>query len=152
LTACSGKPNYAYVKEANQQVKITVTEPQYNKEDIECLIQNIYFEARNQSIEGQFAVAEVVLNRTKDPQFPDDICKVIKQKSKNGCQFSWFCDGKKDTMKEEKAIQLATYIAIAVLIIPTDVTRGAKYYHADYVSPKWGKEKTVVIGDHVFYT
>jgi spore germination cell wall hydrolase CwlJ-like protein len=146
------KPNYVHVKELSQLVEITVTEPQYSKEDVDCLTKNIYFEARNQSIEGQFAVAEVVLNRTKDPQFPDDICEVIEQKSKNGCQFSWFCDGKKDIMKEEKAIQLATYVAVAILESPTDVTLGAKYYHADYVAPNWGKEKTVIIGDHVFYT
>jgi len=126
--------------------------PQLNNEEIDCLSKNIYFEARNQPIEGQFAVAEVVLNRTKDPNFPRNICQVIKQKSKNTCQFSWYCDGKKDDMTEKQAADLATYIAISVLQNPTNVTKGAKYYHANYVSPNWGKEKIAVIGDHVFYT
>lgn len=123
-----------------------------DKSSVDCLTQNIYFEARNQPVEGQFAVAEVVINRTKDPDFPNSICNVIKQKTKNNCQFSWYCDGKKDVMVEKEAIALATYVAISVLEHPTNITKGAKYYHADYVSPNWGKEKTVTIGDHVFYT
>lgn len=125
---------------------------QLNHKAIDCLSKNIYFEARDQSVEGQFAVAEVVLNRSKDKNFPKDICQIVKQKKKQTCQFSWYCDGKADIMVEERAATLATYIAVTVLENPTNYTKGALYYHAKYVSPEWGKEKVAIIGDHVFYT
>ena len=74
-------------------------------EALMCMALNIYHEARNQSIVGQVAVAEVVMNRVEDSRFPDTICEVVKQAVtyKNTdkpvlhkCQFSWYCDGQKD--------------------------------------------------------
>jgi spore germination cell wall hydrolase CwlJ-like protein len=125
---------------------------QFDEEEIDCLSKNIYFEARDQPISGQFAVAEVVINRTKTGEFPEDICKVIKQKKKRKCQFSWYCDGKADVMLEKRAATLAKYIAVTVLEKPTNYSKGALYYHANYVAPNWGKKKVATIGDHVFYT
>ena len=126
--------------------------PQFNNEEVDCLSKNIYFEARDQPISGQFAVAEVVLNRTKSGGFPPDICEVVKQKKKRKCQFSWYCDGKADIMSEKRAATLAKYIAVSVLEKPTNYSKGALYYHADYVAPNWRKRKVATIGDHVFYT
>jgi N-acetylmuramoyl-L-alanine amidase len=128
-----------------------------------CLALNIYFEARNQDVVGQVAVAEVVMNRVKDPRYPDNICDVVMQGPvyvhnafpvRHKCQFSWYCDGKSDKAKEERAFESA-YI-VAQLVIRNDyapVTKGATHYHADYILPDWAETKTVtnIIGNHVFY-
>ena len=127
-----------------------------------CLALNIYFEARNQSLEGQMAVTHVVLNRAADPKFPDEVCDVVYQSrtyesgfpKRHQCQFSWYCDGKSDEPKEqaafEDAIRVVTYMAVSDV---DDLTHGATHYHAISVSPAWAKEKTktVQIGDHIFY-
>ena len=72
----------------------------------ECLADNIYFEARNQGFAGWVAVAQVTLNRVRDDRFPNTICEVVKQgltyesgfPIRDKCQFSWYCDGKSDTI------------------------------------------------------
>jgi spore germination cell wall hydrolase CwlJ-like protein len=121
--------------------------------EIDCLTRNIYFEARDQSIEGQYAVAEVVLNRIKDPEFPSSICEVVEQKNEKVCQFSWFCDGKSDKMRDRKAILIARNVALSSIANKTNFTDGALYYHANYVSPDWQNVKmTTEIEDHIFYS
>lgn len=122
--------------------------------DISCMTQNIYFEARNQSKEGKYAVAEVVMNRMNDSRFPNNVCEVIKEQTEKVCQFSWYCDGKSDRMTDVAAIEEAREIAIDVLLSdPTDYTKGALFYHANYVNPEWKNVKeTAVIEDHIFYT
>lgn len=123
-----------------------------SEQDVDCLAKNIYFEARNQSIEGQFAVAEVVINRMNDSRFPSNVCKIIKQKTNNICQFSWYCDGKSDKMMEKKPAEVARMVAVSSLFFKTNFTKGAIYYHSSYVKPKWSKYgKTTQIQDHVFY-
>ena len=145
----------------------------------ECLALNMYHEARGQGTAGLFAVSAVVLNRVNDSRFPNSICEVVEQgpireswktrrnKSlpeskrkyypiKNRCQFSWFCDGKSDTprnkKKYEELLDLAKLIMYNELIL-VDITDGALFYHADYVTPGWAKtkQKTVEIQDHIFY-
>ena len=118
----------------------------------ECLARNIYFEARNEPFAGQFAVAMVTLNRVYDKQFPNSICEVVYQgihwasghPKRNRCQFSWYCDGKSDVPKNEKAWKKAQEYAYLVLYnrIAIDVTEGATHYHATYVKPSWAKTKT----------
>ena len=121
--------------------------------ELDCLTRNIYFEARDQSIEGQYAVAEVVLNRSSNPDFPSSICEVVEQKNENGCQFSWFCDGKSDKMRDKKALRTAREIALSSIINKTNFTDGALYYHANYVDPEWENVKmTTIIEDHIFYS
>ena len=131
-------------------------------EALVCLALNIYFEARNQSLDGQMAVTHVVLNRVADPRFPDEVCDVVYQgrtyesgfPKRHKCQFSWYCDGKSDKPKEqaafEDAIRVVTYMAVSDI---DDLTDGATHYHATSVSPEWAKAKTktVHIGDHIFY-
>lgn len=118
-------------------------------EDITCLAKNIYFEARNQPIEGQFAVAEVTLNRVNMLEYPSTICAVVKQED----QFSWYSDGKSDIPREKDAWERAQTIAYAYVVNPTDYTKGATHYHANYVAPKWKNKltKTARIGAHEFY-
>ena len=68
-----------------------------------CLSANIYFEARSEKVDGQIAVAEVTLNRVRSDDYPDDVCSVVLQENSEGCQFSWWCDGKPDVINDEFA-------------------------------------------------
>ena len=134
-----------------------------------CLALNTYHEAKNQSLVGQIATAQVVMNRVEDDRFPSTVCEVVKQGPtrpswedpkkeypiKHRCQFSWYCDGKPDTPKNEKAWRKAQDVAFLVLYnkIQLDVTEGATHYHATYVRPAWAKTKkrTTRIEKHIFY-
>ena len=122
-----------------------------------CLALNVYFEARSDTMTGQYAVAQVVINRVQHDKFPDDVCSVVKQSRSNGtCQFSWYCDGKSDRihdMETFNSIYLFTTGLVDGTMILKDVTEGATHYHADYVSPDWAKTKTktIEIEDHIFY-
>lgn len=148
----------------------------YAKEEIMCLAQNIYHEARNDMLAGQFAVADVVLNRVDDRRFPNTICEVVKEGPvyesaktkltddpddaiyypvKHKCQFSWYCDGEDDDTHEELAWRQATTIAYMILgnLTFRGITEGSTHYHATYVNPRWAKTKYPVgrIGKHKFY-
>jgi spore germination cell wall hydrolase CwlJ-like protein len=149
---------------------------QYSAEDIYCLAANVYHEARNDMIVGQFAVADVVLNRVEDKRFPNTICEVVydgpvvetwaTRKTKdpndavfipvrNKCQFSWYCDGMDDDIREDVAWRQAQ--AVAHMIIGNQsmrgITEGSTHYHATYVNPWWAKSKYEIgrIGKHKFY-
>jgi hypothetical protein len=123
-----------------------------------CLAKAVYFEARSESELGQLAVAKVVLNRVKDPNFPKTICGVVYQGSdrRNSCQFSFACDGVADEVKSKAAWDRSKRIAQKA--IDGDQTirviGAATNYHADYVRPKWAKEmrKLIKIGRHIFYS
>ena len=134
-----------------------------------CLALNTYHEAKNQSMIGQIATAQVVMNRVADDRYPNTVCEVVKQGPhrpswenpekeypvKHRCQFSWYCDGKSDVPKNEKAWKKAQDYAYLVLYnrINLDVTEGATHYHATYVRPAWAKTKTRTtrIEKHIFY-
>jgi len=119
---------------------------------VDCLAENIYYEAGYEPRDGKIAVAMVTLNRVQDPQFPKDICSVVKQKTKSTCQFTWFCENK--TLQNNSAYSQAQDIALLVYANyekMQDMTQGALFYHADYVNPRWKLERTVVIGRHIFY-
>ena len=129
-----------------------------------CLALNTYHEAKNQSMIGQIATAQVVMNRVADKRYPSTVCEVVKQGPKykgsnvpdrHRCQFSWYCDGKDDMPKNEKAWKKAQDYAHLVLYnrIRIDVTEGATHYHATYVKPAWAKTKTRTtrIEKHIFY-
>ena len=122
-----------------------------------CLAQAIYFEARSEPVEGQLAVAQVVMNRVKNRHYPNSICGVVFQneRMRNRCQFSFACDGKSDNPREARAWDLAERISyVAMSENWKDITNQATHYHADYVQPYWIKsmEKTASYGQHLFYT
>ena len=116
-----------------------------------CLAQNIYYEARGSSRADQMAVSDVVLNRVKDSRYPNTICEVVYQGKqrpswkdptkmvmvRNMCQFSWYCDGKKDQPPEGDAWRNAQMVAYEMYYLYKDanITNGATHYHAFYVSP-----------------
>jgi len=125
-----------------------------------CLALTIYHEARDQSLEGQIAVAQVVMNRVHDPRYPDDVCSVVHQGpvDRRGnpvigqCQFDWYCDGKSDAPRDRRALRRARAVATLVLNnTPSDRAKGATHYHSLKVNPKWGLQRVVRIKDHVFY-
>jgi spore germination cell wall hydrolase CwlJ-like protein len=124
------------------------------KKQVDCLADNIYFEAGHEPEKGRVAVALVTMNRVQDPRYPKDICSVVKQKVNYTCQFTWFCqEGKRvsnsHAYREAREVALFVYANYDKI---KDVTHGALFYHADYVNPRWrGLEKTAVIGRHIFY-
>lgn len=121
-----------------------------------CLAQAVYFEARGEPETARRAVAAVVLNRTRHPDFPDSICGVVRQGgSKGPCQFSWWCDGRSDAAKDARSWQEALRIAEEMARAPErDPTRGALYFHRDDVHPAWKTAFRPVasIGRHIYYT
>lgn len=123
-----------------------------------CLSEALYFEARGESLVGQVAVAEVVLNRMDSPDFPDSICGVVRQGTSAGrlhaCQFSYNCDGKPETIADTTIFERLGRVARRMIDgLPRALTGGATYYHADHVRPRWARrfERTARIGEHVFY-
>ncbi|WP_244514365.1 cell wall hydrolase [Afifella marina] len=135
------------------------TLPESVKSDKEqaCLSRGVYFEARGESKLGQIAVAQVILNRVKNPAYPDTICGVVYQNKnwRNRCQFSFACDGIRDRIRSPSAYERAKQVAL-------DVTEGkawleevgdSTHYHATYVRPRWASsmKRTDRIGRHIFY-
>lgn len=120
----------------------------------QCLAEAVYFESRGESIRGQFAVAEVVLNRVDSGQFAGSVCGVVKQRGGGACQFSYVCDGHADRMRDPQAREIAGRIAYVMLNgAPRTLTEGATYFHTHAVKPGWSRrfERTAAIGDHLFY-
>ena len=128
-----------------------------------CLAQNIYFEARGSNLADMAAVANVVINRTNDRRYPETICDVVQQGRqdangnmiRNQCQFSWYCDGKSDVPRNVDLWVKAQMIAWEMVEDGRyrGLTEGATHYHANYVSPSWARDLTLVgrIGGHIFY-
>jgi len=134
-----------------------------------CLALNIYHEARGSSLADQAAVADVVLNRVRDRRYPGTVCDVVYQARtrpswkdetvmipiRNQCQFSWYCDGRDDTPKDQDAWINAQQIAFFMILDNKyrGITQGATHYHATYVEPKWARGFNLIgrIGEHIFY-
>jgi spore germination cell wall hydrolase CwlJ-like protein len=120
----------------------------------QCLTEAIYFEARGESLKGQFAVAEVILNRVDSGLYPRSVCGVIRQRGGGGCQFSYVCDGYSDRMREPGAREIAGRIAAVMLDgAPRLLTDGATHFHTRAVRPSWARKfpHTASIGAHLFY-
>jgi len=156
----------------------------YALEDAACLTENMYHEARSDGYAGMYATTMVVMNRVNDWRYPDTICEVVKEGPikeswttaqhkqlleedrvfypvRNKCQFSWYCDGRADTMHDEASLYVAKEIAHLVLSnyyetdVIVDITEGATHYHATSVMPYWvgsrDMAKVTQIGSHIFY-
>jgi spore germination cell wall hydrolase CwlJ-like protein len=129
----------------------------FSKPEQTCLANAIYFEARSESLRGQAAVAQVVLNRVRNPAYPASICGVVYQNQdwRNACQFSFACDGRKDRIESPSHYKIAKDVAMAVtagkIFIPE--VGSATHYYASYVSPSWARamKKMTKIGLHIFY-
>lgn len=164
----------AYLLQATNVTGIPVDTSQIDPKEAYCLAENIYYEARNEDIKGQYAVASVTLNRMRDPRYPSTICGVVQQSSRSKftekivCAFSWFCEndrhGKdiplsnKDGSVNQSIVdqfQIASIVAITVLGGDVeDNTDGATHFHNPFTSnPDWAHtlKKTMRVGNHDFY-
>jgi hypothetical protein len=123
--------------------------------DLECLTQAVYYEARGESPRGQYAVAQVVMNRVKHPAFPKSVCAVVFQGAGHrGCQFSFACDGSMRRGHESDAWGRARKVATRALAGAALADIGsATHFHTTAVSPIWAPHMLRVsqVGMHVFY-
>lgn len=127
--------------------------------ELACLARNVYFEARGEPEAGQYAVAEVTLNRKGAARYPDTVCEVVHQKNWDALRgryvgaFSWTefavlpAPRGEEWARAQKVAEDVYYRRVPPRL------QGAMYFHATYISPAWAKEKTQVarIGRHVFY-
>ncbi len=125
---------------------------------MQCMTQNIYWEAASEPAEGKLAVAQVVMNRVESGKFPSDPCQVVHQKNviyeRVLCQFSWYCEQNFKTKPVHKKLwdesaEAARMVMIEGFRLPE--LKDALYYHADYVNPQWNKKQVAKIGRHIFY-
>ena len=163
LTKLSGLVNYdrAYLSKASEKQFFSkgaldsLRMPKMNRE-LKCLSEALYFEARGEQIEGQIAVADVIINRKVSKRFPNTICGVVSEGShkRNACQFSYNCDGKLELIYDKKTYRRIVKLSSIILNGAfSDITNGATFFHASEVSPSWSKKfkKTRKIGRHIFY-
>lgn len=151
-------PAPAPKSEAITQPEVQAVDPQGKApldDAITCLARSIYWEAKGEDSQDMQAVANVVMNRLGHEGFPDTVCGVVKEGSETGsCQFSWWCDGRSDSVQEETRYAIAKEIARKALNkqLP-DLTNGALYFHDRTVNPDWSKKysNTVNIGMFKFY-
>jgi spore germination cell wall hydrolase CwlJ-like protein len=124
--------------------------------ELDCLSQAVYYEARGETPSGQAAVAQVVINRARNPRFPQSICGVVFQRAATGrsCQFSFACDGSTLRTREPGAWRRAQTVAARALggYVMAEVG-SATHFHTTNVSPAWGPKLLRVgqVGMHVFY-
>jgi hypothetical protein len=117
--------------------------------ELECLAGAIYFESKGEPLEGQLAVAEVILNRARSGRFPPSICGVVKQRG----QFSFVRGGRIPAVqRSSEAWRKAVAIAhIAQKDLADSAGADAMFFHARYVSPRWRLKRIAAVGNHIFY-
>jgi spore germination cell wall hydrolase CwlJ-like protein len=129
--------------------------------EIECLAKNIYKEAGYEPLEGRIAVAQVTMNRVEHREFPNTVCGVVYEKTRNRhtgkmttCQFSWYCD----PVHRNRPVHQPTYeqsYEVAKQVLLDDIRlpglENAIFYHATYVNPRWNYSRITTIGQHIFY-
>ena len=133
-------------------------------DEFNCLVEAVYHEARSEDLIPMLAVANVILTRKESSNFPDTICKVVHQGRywkgnpiRDKCQFSYFCDGKEERIKDYTSLLEVLDVASLVLEgVLLERTQGATHYHAYYVKPRWSIKKKRFknlgrVGAHIFY-
>jgi N-acetylmuramoyl-L-alanine amidase len=149
--------DYAIKEWHNQDVtKMQITNNSIR--ELDCLTKNIHWESRGEPLAGKIAVAQVTLNRVADGRFGDDVCSVVYQKTNIAqrivCQFSWVCENNiKKASISPKDYEESFDVAKKVFFENWKLSHleDALYFHADYVRPKWNKERVAKIGKHIFY-
>jgi hypothetical protein len=127
-----------------------------NDDATRCLTEAVYYESAREPRAGKEAVAQVVLNRLRDPVFPKTVCNVVYQGSsrRTGCQFTFTCDGSLGRAPVARLWKEAQDVAEQALGgFVADEVQGALNYHADYVAPRWSRSlvRVTQIGAHIFY-
>lgn len=137
--------------------QITETEipsqSEFDRQQIKCIADTVYYEARGESRAGQIAVANVIVNRAKSRKFPNTPCKVVHQRTGKTCQFMWACkksSGIKQGALYDKLYRISADVYYSRI---SDNTNIALYFHAKHVRPSWASKKryTVTLGSHLFY-
>ena len=142
-----------YQGERRQQVR------EFHQQSIHCLARNVYYEARGEPVTGQYAVAEVTMNRRASRHYPNTVCQVVYQKNWDSIRgryvgaFSWT---EFDVLPEPTGEEWQRALAIAEAVYYQRYTpklNGALHFHATHIKPEWAKQKKVVakIGRHIFY-
>ena len=165
ILAVTGIAYFAYLDGTRTQpariqvVQREATNARRRANDLQCLAENIYFEARGEPLEGQYAVAEVTLNRKWAENFPHTICEVVHEshwdpsRRRFVADFSWTefgmlapPDG--PAWHQAMAVASSVYDDLHEPVVP-----GALFYHATSVRPGWSRHRTAVatIGNHIFY-
>jgi spore germination cell wall hydrolase CwlJ-like protein len=153
-----GRPMAQFAAGQHEWMQNPLPASVYTAKQQRCLAEALYFEARGESETGQAAVAQVILNRVRNPAYPNSICGVVYQNRelRNRCQFSFACDGTSDRVHAaSRAWRVARRIAKSVTdgkIWLKDVA-DSTHYHANYVSPEWGPTmiRQEQVGAHIFY-
>lgn len=129
--------------------KASVRAAEHRASELRCLAENVYYEARGEPLVGQYAVAEVTMNRMRSPEFPNSVCEVVHRRG----AFSWTYRGEHELpygyeWRRAQAIADSVYDNIE-----SPLVNGALFYHATHVSPYWAATRTQValVGRHIFY-
>ena len=160
--AVAGIVCFAYVNGAQLERQARQREAiraQQRAKELQCLADNVYFEARGEPLEGQYAVAEVTVNRTQASNFPRTICAVVHEtrwdpsRRRFVADFSWTELGTVSPQpgpawRRAMAVATAEYDDLHDPVVP-----GALYYHSTSIHPGWSRTRKVVatIGNHIFY-
>lgn len=146
--------------------------PAYASEDLndneyterKCLVEAIYFEGRSEELIAQLAIANVIIERVRLPNYPNTVCKVVRQGRyykgnpiRHKCAFSYWCDGKSERMYNKRAKETAIKVAaMAMKGMLVETTLEATHYHTRAVSPYWSRHERLIylgsLGSHLFYT
>ena len=155
--------NIAQTQQLHKEIKPPKKLTKVEKQQVECLAQNVYYEAGYEPTKGKIAVAMVTLNRVHSGLYPKSICGTMTQKIEETCQFSWYCDdykrvkaasyrytkNEKQAFEHSRSIALYTYLNYKYI---KDVTHGALFFHTKDITPGWKNVRvTTVIGNHIFY-
>lgn len=131
---------------------ICSAEPTKIKIHVKCLADTAYLEARGEGTRGMRAVADVVVNRTKDDRFPNDICAVVREKKRGKCQFHTMCR-KMHINRKDPLYMEAVQVAQKSLTEDVDTVKGSTFFVKKTLRPSWTYtlKKHITIGRHTFY-
>ena len=153
LLSVSFFTTHSSAKDFAKNIIVMQVGPEFNRE-LNCLAENIYFEAGAESYEGKLAVANVVINRMNSGKFPSSVCGVVKQKIGNTYQFSWVGEKFKSVTNKYQWDE-SVFVARKALTEPAvhDIINktNAMYYHNTTVNPGWHLTRITTIGKHIFY-
>ena len=156
VTVCTSKLNHLAANQDSWRQGFVSAEDRTRQ--LECLANNIYWEAASEPFEGKVAVAQVTMNRVESGRFADSVCGVVYQKNviyeKVVCQFSWYCEGAHRVKPVHPPLwkesqEVAKKVLLEGFRLPS--LKDALYFHAAYVNPSWGRPMLQKIGQHIFY-
>ena len=144
-------------------LSLLLTVSSVQADEMDCLVEALYHEARSEEIVPMIAVGNVIMERVRSERFPNTVCEVVHQGKYwkyapilNQCQFSYWCDGKPEKFNDMEALYKSMEVASMVFQgIVLKQTMGATHYHASYVRPFWSLSSRfkllAQVGTHLFY-